>query len=273
VYLAGDVDPRWRVDLIDPAHHEAYAVAVQSGANDTLLTGALPYGHTMVGPYQTRINLDETDLVAKDHMETVRGAHLTNPERYRLRQIAKADIVFTWLTDSPGSRDSCVELGLAYGIGKAVVVAAQSRWILRSLPLSTEIAWKMAVAGNAAQAYKHVMADLDVTFERGMARIEAKYGGSCVVCRSSYSAGETIYWSKPTGGMHADCHARVNAPDELSSVVFNSELVRAVRAENADLEKQLLTFQTQVSMLEQEVTKEKAAYEELYADYLGWVHP
>ncbi len=177
--------------------------------------------------------------------------------------MAKADIVFAWLTpgDVASMRDLGAELGLAYGIGKAVILAAPTLTTLEQCPLLTEFAWKMIVEHTALSAYEHVMADLDVTFERGMARIEAKYGGRCEVCRSSYHVGETIFWSKPRGGMHVDCYERIHSDGEISNVVFNSELVRALRAEHADLEKQCLDLMTKNSMLEKDL-------DEMYANYL-----
>lgn len=242
--------------MLNPTSHEAYAVAVQAGAGDAVLLGALPYGHTMVGPFQLRHQVPSDELYASNRFDVVRGRHLANVERWRMRALAKADIVFAWLTPGDGAamRDLGAELGLAYGTGKAVILAAPALTTIEQCPLLTEFAWKMIIEHTALAAYERVMADLDVTFERGMARIEAKYGGRCSVCRSSYPAGETIFWSKPKGGMHVDCYERIHTPEEISNVVFNSELVRALRAENADLEKQCLDLMTKNSMLESELS-------------------
>lgn len=273
VYLAGDADPSWRLALLNASVHEPYAIAVQTGECDAVFPGALPYGHTFIGPYAVRQQLDFFDLQATDLRTVERGKHLKNLERYRMRQISRSDIIFSWLPSSTGACDVGTELGLAYAAGKAVVLAAPARTVLDSFPVATELAWKMVVAADVKNAYEHIMADLDVTFERGMARIESKYGGQCTVCRSSYKEGDTIYWSKPRGGMHLDCHELVFSQEELSSVTFNSELVRALRHENAALEEQLLDLQTKLSMAEKQVAEDKQAYDELYADYQKWVHP
>lgn len=272
VYLAGSTDPEWRLSLLRPDAHEAYAVAVQLGDGDVVLPGALPYGHTMVGPFQVRPRLMPGDLLPKETYEFTRGRHLQNPERFRMRSIAKADIVFAWVPTSwgpmePMPMDFGAELGLAYGTGKAVVLAASSQEILERTPLITEFAWKMITEKAPRDAYERIMADLDVTFERGMARIVSQYGGQCSYCRGGYKEGESIFWSKPNGGMHLDCHARFESDNQNpNAVVFNSELIHALRIENADLEKECLELMTEKSMLEQ---KNKALEDELGALHVG----
>lgn len=287
VYLAGGADPEWRLELLREEAHEAYAVAVQTAAGDTVLHGALPYGHTMVGPFQVRWQSERGELLPREVREYTRARHLANPERWRMRAIARADIVFAWLpatwrTDLNGlPLDVGAELGLAYGTGKAVILAAESVEVLERAPLLTELAWKMVHAASARRAYEHIMADLDVTFERGMARITSNYGGQCTFCRGSYKEGEIIYWSKPQGGMHVDCYNRLQSESaNPDAVVFNSELVHALRTENADLEKECLELMTKNSMLEQEkarLSEEKAGlqkdYDELYVEYEKWLHP
>lgn len=280
VYLAGGADPEWRLSLLREEVHESYAVAVQTAANDTMLHHALPYGHTMVGPFQIRVETEPRELLPHNVHEFTRARHLANPERWRMRAISRADIVFAWC---PGvariPRDFGAELGLAYGTGKAVIVGSDRLETLEHMPLITEFAWKMIVSSSPREAYERVMADLDVTFERGMARIESRFGGRCVYCRGSYKEGETIYWAKNQGGMHVDCHERLKQ-DDPDAVVFNSELVHALRTENADLEKECLELMAKNSMLEQEkarLSEEKAGlqkeYDELYAEYEKWTHP
>lgn len=267
VYLAGPSDAEWRHTLLRAEAHEAYAVAVQAGAGDTVIHGALPYGHTMVGPFQIRPHLQPHELLPKEIHEYTRARHLQNPDRWRMRAVAKSDIVFAWLPLQWGDEDALptdlgAELGLAYGTGKAVIAATRSAEVLQHTPLLTELAWKMIVAPTPKEAYERVMADLDVTFERGMARIISNYGGQCSFCRSSYKEGEAIYWSKPQGGMHVDCYNRLQSESDPDAVVFNSELVNALRTENADLEKECLGLMTDKSMLEQ---KNKGLEQELEA--------
>ncbi len=280
VYLAGPSDAEWRMTLLCEEAHAAYSVAVQADAGDTVVHGALPYGHTLVGPFQIRPRLQPHELLPKERFEYTRARHLQNQDRWRMRAIAKADIVFGWAPEIGCiPHDFGAELGFAYGTGKAVILATTSVETLEHMPFLTELAWKMIVAPTPREAYERIMADLDVTFERGMARIESKYGGQCVYCRSAYKEGETIYWSKPQGGMHVDCHARWKS-SEPNDVIFNSELVHALRAENADLEKECLELMTKNSMLEQEnarLSEEKAglqrAYDELYMSYESFTRP
>lgn len=265
MYLAGDVDPRWRESLLRPAAVVPYWAAVKAGQGDVVVHGALPYGHTLVGPFHARAFIEQDELLPKPDVrgELARARHLENHERWRMREIAKADIVFAWITGDAGGltavRDAGAELGLAYGTGKAVIVAAPYWTQLQNEPLITELSWKMIVADTALEAYERIMADLDVTFERGMARIEAKYDGRCMACRSGYKAGEVIYWSKKHGALHADCYVLVNQPDEVNNVLFNSRLVQAVRQENGELEKECLELMTKNSILEQRIAElEKA---------------
>lgn len=260
VYLAGTADLEWRLNLLRPDAHEAYTIAVQGGQGDVVIHGALPYGHTFVGPFQVRPRLRHGDLLPKDVYEFNRARHLQNPERWRMRAISKADIVFAWIplewdnSNNGLPLDFGAELGLAYGTGKAVILATKSQQVLESTPLLTELAWKMIVAKDERDAYERSMSDLDVTFERGMARITSRYGGRCSFCRGSYKEGETIYWSKPKGGMHVDCYARLQQEEQdPDAVVFNSELVHALRVENADLEKECLELQMKNSMLEKKL--------------------
>ena len=274
VYLAGPAEIEWRMDLLRPEAHGAYAAAVQSGASDATLPNALPYGHTYVGPFQMRPRLNLSELLPKETYEFTRARHLQNPERWRMRHLARADIVFAWIPAAWNNAvnglplDFGAELGLAYGTGKAVIVASGSPFGLGMTPLLTEFAWKMIVEETPTKAYERIMADLDVTFERGMARIESRYGGQCAYCRSAYKEGETIFWSKPQGGMHVDCHARwQNEGQDPNTVVFNAELVHALRVENADLEKECLAAMTKNSMLEQEKKALEENLESLQAEF------
>lgn len=260
VYLAGDDDdPTWRLSVLRYEAHEAFAVAAQSGGS-IFLQDALPYGHTYVGPFTLRPSLDDAELAVAAGLEVQRtDKYLGNPERTRLSCISKADIVFCWYVGRK-HLDVGIELGTAYASGKAVILASTSQDYLEQLPLATEIAWKMFVGSSPRDAYERATADLDLTFERGMAKIESKYDGRCTVCHASYHPGDIIYWSKPRGGMHPDCYARINDPKEISSAVFNSELVNALRSENAKLEKECLDLMTKNSLLEKES-------EELYLEY------
>lgn len=262
MYLAGDVDPRWRESLILPAATVPYWAAVKAGKGDVVVHGALPYGHTLVGPFHPRAFVEQDELlpVPGQWGELKRATHLENHERWRMREMAKADIVFAWLGNgSPTAlRDAGAEIGLAYGIGKAVIVATPYLSQLQNEPLITELAWKMIVADTAKEAYERITADLDVTFERGAMRLQAKYDGGCTICRSSYAVGDTIYWSKKHGGMHVDCYVLANRPDEIDNVLFNSRLVQALRQENGERESECLELMTKNSMLErrlEELTK------------------
>lgn len=256
VYLSGDDVSPWRETLISPTALVPYQAAMHAGSCEHGVPEALPYGHTLVGPFYVRTVLEPSDLLPTDGgMGWERTRHLANPERYRMRAIAKADIVFAWLGNLNAFSGMDLELGLAYGTGKAIILAAPTVLDLQRAPLATELAWKMIVAPTPRDAYERVTADLDVTFERGMARIEASYEGRCVVCRSGYKIGDTIYWSKKQGAMHPDCHALVTNPDEVNSVVFNSQLVQALRHENADLERECLGLMTKNSMLEQKLAE------------------
>lgn len=274
VYLAGSADPEWRLSLLQLAAHEAYAVAVQQG-DDVILQGALPYNHSMVGPFQVRTQLAPGDLQPREVFEWQRGVNVRNVERHRLRAIERCDIVFAWV---PRLWDNAIEalaldfgaeLGIAYGLGKAVVIATNTAYVLEKLPLVTQLAWKMIAEKDARAAYYHVMADLDVTFDRGMVKLTAKTNGRCAYCRSSYNEGETVYWSKRHDGIHVDCHARLQqANRDVNAIIFNSELVGALREDNANLEQECLDLKTKMSMLEQEKKVVEADLDDLYVEYL-----
>lgn len=261
IYCAGDDDPSWRLDLLQADHHETYSTLTQNGGSD-ILEGALPYGHHYIGPYTVRTKLEPGELSIDAALGVSRPERLqAGPERARLAAIARADLIFAWMTPRCGP-DFGVELGVAYATGKAVILAAphrEGKSFLDGLPLATEVSWKMHEGMSARDAFEWAVADLDVTFERGMTKFTSKYDGRCTVCHSSYKAGDVIYYSRPQGGMHPDCYARVNNPKEKTAAVFNSELVNALRSENAKLETECLALMTKNSMLEKQ-------YNELYSE-------
>jgi hypothetical protein len=218
------------------------------------LERSLPWGHTLTGPFIQPLFFHSIGFVQEDYQENLRVTKNDDllTERRRMKALRDADFVFAWIgAAKEGSRIAGFELGAAYLLGKPIILAAAAKETFEIERLLAEVAWKLVVGADPRDAYEKATADLDVTFNRGFARVASRYDGQCVHCRGSYHVGEAIYWSKQRGAYHEDCYIQAHRPEDASSVLFNTELVAALREENARLEKENTGLMVENSMLRQ----------------------
>ena len=225
VYLSGDADTNWRLSLLTTESRLDYDSKANVG-DWTPLVSALPWGHTLVGPFSSP-TAPET-----------RRSH-AGLEQLRTKALKSSDFVFAWLSNAAHFMDAGLELGAAYSLDKPIILAVPDKKLLAKIPRFVSAAWKVVVNQNVVDAYELVTADMDVTFEKGFSIVAAGAWGRCVACQSSYHVGQSIYWSKQRGGYHEDCYVRAHRPENVSAALFNAELIQALREENARLEYRL----------------------------------
>ncbi len=147
--------------------------------------------------------------------------------------IPRADVVFAWLEDFTADFLQGLEIGYAYAVGTPIVVSAAGGHLLQSF---SGISRSQGVAGGIKRAYDSLMADADMFkrdfWENQVALIES----ICVSCGCRVETKSAIYMNRQGEVCHNDCYVRFKELKGPHEAVFNSELVAALRAENARLE-------------------------------------
>jgi hypothetical protein len=151
--------------------------------------------------------------------------------------------------------DAGVEMGLAHGFNKPIVLASCVGHVLESLPLAYHVSWKKCINYTASRAFSETIADIDITLLRGFERVWAHDDGKCTLCQGSYSVEQQIYWARNRGAYHVDCYLKAHDPAGHKSLCLETELVPLLREENARLEKECAELMVQNSMLRSQLAK------------------
>lgn len=150
----------------------------------------------------------------------------------------EADAAFLWV-DSPLPKHTVFELGRVASHGCALLVGSCTRALLGEVD---EIigAQGSVLSSDPLEAYRTMMADLDIRLPQVFRHRIASMDGRCRRCRGTYRAGEEIRYSPSAGGYHKDCYER-HLNRNPTEAIFNAELVEALRRDNAALEEELRT--------------------------------
>jgi len=259
VYLASDIDEQpWTWPIVDAKAR--LEVAQQALLPEWAPLSVLPFEHAMTGPLGVRSVAKDSDLKierrTKDSVHYKSEYEKTTIERRRLKALRSSDVVFAWV-DKTKTELFGVELGYAYGLGKRVMLACATREDLLNHPMLIPVATRILVCPDMAEAYDEMMADLAYQSSDKFVPFRSKFSGTCKGCHGSYQKDDPIMWNRGQGSYHTDCYTRMENLDPTKSLI-SSELVGAIREENARLENENTTLMVKNSMLKAEVEKLRA---------------
>jgi hypothetical protein len=157
----------------------------------------------------------------------------------------EAVAVFAWLPNVSPSPFICFQLGLAASVAP-LFIAAPTSGVVESI-----LEWVRPVQGSVARysassAYNYLLEDVDSKISNLYRSILAPTPGICTACGGSYEQNTAIRYAVAKGGMHVDCYMRRHDPQYADPAVFNSELVFALREQNAQLEDKVRKLEASV---------------------------
>lgn len=213
---------------------------------------ALRCGNTFSGPYED----EETDQQVASRgvlLETVythvhRGVSMLErteaPKRLetkRLRALSSSDVLFGWIQNELTPTQG-MEIGLAHGLGKRVLLGVPDYNRLERHSLVAAMASRVVIAKDFKGAYMSVMEDERYRTSDAVRIFKSKYDGHCKGCGGTYKIGDQIAWSRPMGAYHHDCHQRLTG--DVNALAVNDELILALRTRLNELEEELANYKS-----------------------------
>lgn len=251
IYLAGNIDSHleedWRYSLLAP---NTLVQPEEVPEEQLLLDGK---GISKEELIDTRV---KTSAASWRNWETkskaVMGHDYVGPfpwsgagDRIQQRKsaIKRADMVFAWTDGTPVDDMTKMELIFAEGCGKQVYL---SRSFQSPNPDAARLFLLTAIGkgemrGSVTSCLANAIAKTqEVLANGGWRKFASKYPGLCKACGGTYIVGEQIMYSKADGVMHVDCYKAVYDDPKLSAnIIFNKDLIQALRKRVAELEKAL----------------------------------